>query len=182
MAPVVRSTGRPVLKANAVALTTAPQGETMKLRAVVEVQNLWNSIGQPANVELFVLQPALLRESCHGKRQAHRCRGRRMKAEDEAEHDPGCDVKGDRYPRTPHGAAMHLIDHHDVDQRVVHLHEFKGPSRSRWSAQWGAVGYPVGSERLEPSIAQSRLDRPTAGGRDVRGPASPRAPLRNPLD
>ena len=46
----------------------------------------------------------------------------------EARYHAGHYVNSKRNPRAPSGLASGLVDDHDIDQRVVDLHDLKRPS------------------------------------------------------
>jgi hypothetical protein len=41
----------------------------------------------------------------------------------ESEHRAGCNIEGNAYPRPTQRLAVHLVDHHDIDESVVNLND-----------------------------------------------------------
>src|ERR1019366_6251459 len=121
MAAKLGTSRRAILQTDTVAFATTLERQAVKLGGVVQMHDLWNAVRSPSDLEPLPLQPAILRQARHGERKADRGRGRRVQAQNKPEHHPGRNIKRDCNPRSPHRLALHLIDNHDVDERVVDL-------------------------------------------------------------
>ena len=71
--------------------------------------------------KLSLLEPLVFRQAGHRQGQTDRGCRRGIEPERKAQDDPRRDIKGDGDPGATHGLAQNLVDHHDVDERMVDL-------------------------------------------------------------